>query len=294
VQITLDEIEAHRPDVLLPPDPEFAEDYAEAVKYGREVAAGLSIAIVMICRNSQPWLRQTLDLIERTGACFKSWTAFAAENDSVDDTKEVLKEWSDQRQRCVSLNTYDRPHLNYTISQERTVALAEYRAACQTWVRHGEPVDLVAVVDSDSWGGWSIDGLLTSVAHMERSDWWGLGSYSWCEMRTADGTVIPAHYDGFAFRWFGWRHRTPLDWFHLMRPVVGAPPVQVNSAFGQLALYRADAYLRGVYTGETCEHCTLHRSIAEHPETRGRFGFNPSSRVVSFWVPQHGRQHLDH
>jgi hypothetical protein len=208
------------------------------------------------------------------------------ENDSADDTKEVLKAWRDHVQRDVSLNINHRPHLNYTISQERTVALAEYRAQCQHWVRHGEPVDYVAVVDSDSWGGWSIDGLMASVAHMERSDWWGLGSYSWCELQTADGSIIPAHYDGFAFRWFGWQHRTPLDWFHLMRPPVGAPPVQVNSAFGQLALYRADAYLRGVYTGETCEHCTFHKSIAEHPDTRGRFGFNPSSRVTSFWVPR--------
>jgi hypothetical protein len=33
-QITLDEIERHHPDVLLPPDPEFAEDYAAAVRLG--------------------------------------------------------------------------------------------------------------------------------------------------------------------------------------------------------------------------------------------------------------------
>jgi hypothetical protein len=283
--ITLDEIERHHPDVLLPPDPEFAEDYAEAVRAGREAAKQRSIAFVMICRNSQPWLERTLAALEKTGDCFASWQAFAFENDSQDDTKEVLSAWSDGRQRHVSLNINKRPHLNYTIDPVRTHALAEYRAACQTFVRNGEPVDYVAVLDSDSWGGWSIDGLMTSVAHMEQGDWWGLGAYSWCEMR-AGGEIIPAHYDGFAFRWFGWQHRTPLDWFHLMRPPIGAPPVPVNSAFGQLALYRADAYLRGVYTGETCEHCTLHKSIAEHPDTRGRFGFNPSMRVVSFWIPR--------
>lgn len=286
MQITRKEVIAHRADTFLPPDDEFAEDYAEKVRIGRVIAREKSIAIVMICRNSQPWLEQTLDLVGQTGECFKSWKAFAFENDSTDDTKDVLTAWSDNAQRDISLNTNHRPHLNYTIAQERTVALAEYRAQCQQWVRNSEPVQYVAVVDSDSWGGWSVDGLLTSVAHMESGDWWGLGSYSWCELRTADGSIIPAHYDGFAFRWFGWQHRTPLDWFHLMRPPVGAPPVQVNSAFGQLALYRADAYLRGVYTGETCEHCTFHRSIANHQSTRGRFGFNPSSRVVSFWVPR--------
>jgi hypothetical protein len=286
MQITREEIEAHRPDVLLPPDEEFIREYHANVRYGKHVAADCSIAIVMICRNSQPWLQQTLSLIEQTGSHFKSWKAFAFENDSTDDTKDVLSAWCDHSQRDISLNINHRPHLNYTIAQERTVALAEYRAQCQQWVRNSDPVQYVAVVDSDSWGGWSVDGLLTSVAHMESGDWWGLGSYSWCELRTADGSIIPAHYDGFAFRWFGWQHRTPLDWFHLMRPPVGARPVQVNSAFGQLALYRADTYLRGVYTGETCEHCTFHRSIADHPGTRGSFGFNPSSRVVSFWVPR--------
>jgi hypothetical protein len=283
--ITLDEIERHHPDVLLPPDPEFAEEYAAAVAHGREVASRSSVAFVFLARNAMPWLPRTLERLEQTASCFRSWSAFAMENDSVDDTKAVLAEWSDGQQRHVSLNINGRPHLNYTIDPVRTHALAEYRAACQTFVRNGEPVDYVAVLDSDPWGGWSVDGLMTSVAHMEAGDWWGLGSYSWCEMR-AGGEIIPAHYDGFAFRWFGWQHRTPLDWFHLMRPPIGAPPVPVNSAFGQLALYRADAYLRGVYTGETCEHCTLHKSIAEHPETKGRFGFNPSMRCVSFWVPE--------
>lgn len=285
VQITLEDIERHRLDVLLPPDPEFAEDYAEAVRFGREAAADKSVAIVGICRNAMPFLPQTLRLIEETGAMFREWSAYLVENDSTDGTKDVLKSWADSRQRCVSLNDYGRPHLNHTIAPERTHALAEYRADCQSWVRHGKHPDFVMVVDTDPWGGWSVDGVATSMAHMSRGDWWGLASYSWCEMRTGDGTIIPAHYDGFAFRWFGWQHRTPLDWFHLMRPVVGAPPVQVNSAFGQLAVYQADAYLRGRYSGETCEHVPFHKSIAEHPDTRGRFGLNPSSRVVSFWVP---------
>jgi hypothetical protein len=282
--ISIEEVERHAPDVLLPPDPEFAEDYAEAVRLGRAAAAEASIAIVFLARNSMPWLPRTLDLVEKTGACFKSWKAFSFENDSTDDTKEVLKAWGDHVQRDVSLNINHRPHLSHTMTRERTHALAEYREQCQHWVRHGDPVDYVAVVDSDSWGGWSIDGLLTSIAHMERSDWWGLASYSWCELNTPSGP-FPAGYDAWACRWTWWNQRSH-DWFHHLHLPVGSRPVEMNSAFGQLAVYRADAYLRGRYSGETCEHVPYHKSIAEHPDTQGRFGLNPSSRVVSFWVPR--------
>ena len=289
VQITPDELYAHRPDVLLPPDPEFVEEYAQAVQFGREVASRSSIAFVFLARNSMPWLPQTLALIEQTGACFESWSAFAMENDSVDSTKDVLTEWADNRQRQASLNTYARPHLSHTMTQERTVALAEYRNACRQWVQDGDSVDLVCVLDSDSWGGWSVDGLLTSVAHIARGDWWGLASYSWCEMNTPHGPYA-AGYDAWACRWTWWSQRSH-DWFHHLHLPVGSRPVEMNSAFGQLAVYRANAYLRGRYSGETCEHVPYHRSIAEHPDTRGSFGLNPSSRVVSFWVPEHGRQH---
>ena len=70
MRITLEEIEAHRPDVLLPPDPEFAEEYEANAREGREIAKTQSVAMLAICRNAMPWLPQTLDLVEQTGAIF--------------------------------------------------------------------------------------------------------------------------------------------------------------------------------------------------------------------------------
>ena len=66
VQITIDEVAAHYPDVLLPPDPEFVREYEEAVQFGREMASTSSVAFVAICRNAMPWLTQTLALVEQT------------------------------------------------------------------------------------------------------------------------------------------------------------------------------------------------------------------------------------
>jgi hypothetical protein len=286
MQITLDDIERHRPDVLLPPDPEFTEDYAEAVVAGREFAAESSVAIVGICRNAMPFLPQTLGLIEETGSMFRSWSAYLFENDSEDGTKEVLASWADGRQRHASLNINHRPHLNHTIAQERTVALAEYRTQCQHFARNCEPVQYVIVVDTDPWGGWSVDGVMTSIAHMTWDhSWYGLASYSWCEMNVG-GQPFAAHYDAFAARLNHWQRRDQ-QWFHHWMPAVGSPPVEFNSAFGQLCVYRAGPYLSGKYGGHDCEHVVLHRSIKQR-DTRLGLGLNPSSRCVSFWVPSGG------
>jgi hypothetical protein len=294
VQITIEEVEAHRPDVLLPPDPEFAEDYAAKVELGRTFAAEARVALVAICRNAMPWLPRTLDLVERTGSAFKSWSAFVFENDSTDGTQDFLKAWADGDRRKVSLNIHHRPHLSHTIAQERTVALAEYREQCQHWVRSREPVDYVIVFDTDPWGGFSIDGVMNSIAWLalDRS-WYGLASYSWCEMNVG-GKPFPAHYDAFAARLNHWGRRDQ-QWFHHWHPAVGSPPVEFNSAFGQLCVYRADPYLSGKYGGSDCEHAVLHRSIAEQArlwsDEHYRLGLNPSSRAVSFWVPTDGGQH---
>jgi hypothetical protein len=283
MQITVDEIAAHRPDVLLPPAAEFAEDYARMVQAGRDIAATNTVALVAICRNAMPWLPRTLELVEQTGAMFREWSAYIHENDSADETKEALAAWSDGQQRHVSLNDYGRPHLNYTTAPMRTHALAEYRAACQTFVRNGETPDYVIVFDTDAWGGWSIDGVANSIAWLGRDPpLYGLASYSWSEWGPpVVPSPMPLQYDAFAARLNHWQQRDQ-QWFHHWLPPVGSRPVIFNSAFGQLAIYRGADYLAGTYAGHDCEHVCFHRSIDE--ATGKWLALNPSMRCVSFWV----------
>jgi hypothetical protein len=184
-----------------------------------------------------------------------------------------------------------RPKLSHLVCDERMVALAEYRNACRLWVKDNcRDFDYTVVFDVDAWGGWSVDGLMTSV-HWLANDYrfYGLASYSWAEIETPQGP-FPIHYDALAYRWNHWRRRDQ-QFFHHWLPAVGSPPIPCNSAFGQLAIYRTRHFLDGEYSGEDCEHCCLHRSInAEHTLTS--MGLNPSSRCVSFWVPN-GRNHGD-
>lgn len=284
MRITREEIAAHRPDVLLPPDAEFAEDYARMVRIGRGIAAEGTVALVAICRNAQPWLQFTLPLVEQTAAMFREWSCFIFENDSMDETQGALAKWHDGERRHVSININGRPHLNHTTEQTRTHALAEYRDACQAFVRNGETPDYVIVFDTDAWGGWSIDGIANSIAWLERDpSLYALASLSWSEWGPpAVPSIMPLHYDAFAARLNHWQQRDQ-QWFHHWLPPVGAPPVEFNSAFGQLAIYRGADYLAGTYGGADCEHVIFNRSI--HQATGKRLALNPSMRCVSYWVP---------
>lgn len=286
--ISLTEIEQHRPDLLLPPDEEFLNCYGEFEELGRERARSLRVAFVAICRNAMPFLPFTLQMVQEAGECFADWKCFIFENDSIDGTKDVLSQWADGRRTVTEMVDNGRPHLSYTKHQSRTVALAEYRNRCRKWVDgHTSDFDYVVVFDTDPWGGFSVGGLMNTIARMESDEHYdtaAMASYSWCEWGPpvwSRPTIC--HYDGFACRWTWWKERQEMLWFHLWHPPVGSPPVKMNSAFGQFAVYRERSFLRGVYSGDDCEHVPFHKTMG------GDLYLNPSMRCVSFWIPEGAR-----
>lgn len=290
--ISLSEIEQHRPDLLLPPDEEFSDSYGEFEMLGRERARSLRVAFVAICRDAMPFLPFTLQMVREAGECFCDWKAFIFENDSTDGTKDFLSQWADGSRTVAEMVDNGRPHLSFTKEQSRTVALAEYRNQCRRWVdAHARNFDYVVVFDTDPWGGFSVGGVMNTIARMQSDEYYyasAMASYSWCEWGPPVWSrPTLCHYDGWACRWTWWKERQDMLWFHLWHPPVGSPPVKMNSAFGQLAVYRREGFLRGVYSGEDCEHVPLHRTMG------GDLYLNPSMRCVSFWIPEGARMPND-
>lgn len=283
--ITRDDIYRHHPDLILPPEKEFEDEYWRRVMFGRERCRSLKVAMVAICRNAMPFLPLTIQRARETGELFSDWSCFIFENDSSDGTKEYLSALSIERPFETVSRDNGRPHLNYTKSADRTIALAEYRNECREWVRRNSPdSDYTIVFDTDPWGGWSVDGVANTIGHLEDSDYAsasGMGSYSWAIWGQPVWSVdTKAHYDAWACRWNWWNEREDMLWFHLWHPPVGSPPVRMNSCFGQLAVYRTGNFLEGQYRGGDCEHVHHWRTCG------GDCYLNPSQRVVSFWVPQ--------
>ena len=250
--------------------------YIEKCSDGTEAASRSKVAIVAIARDAMPYLENTLKLVDELAAKFRSSVMYVYENDSTDGTDTVLDEFAGSRDWVtIEHATLQRPDLR-GFEPERTVALAEYRNKCRIWVENNaSDSDYVVVLDMDPHGGFSVDGVMNSIGWISefRSqscrpvDIGGMASQSLLVIEK-DGQLEFAHYDAFAARlnwWNDMREELGYIWFHALLMPTGSPPVQFNSAFGGLAVYRTEAFLApGVhYAGGDCEHVSLHKTMRQ-------------------------------
>ncbi|MBM4023763.1 MAG: hypothetical protein FJ284_16265 [Planctomycetes bacterium] len=277
---------AYSPDAVAPIDDEFADLFAEVANEGAAIAGRSSVVFVGMARDIGGILPATIERLERIAVLFKSWGAVVVENDSTDDTKDVLRDWSQRQQHVVA----DCRDLGYErlagFEATRVERYADLRSRYRDIAVERFPAaDFVIAVDLDPWGGYSLGGVANSIgwlARIPRSAC--MASTSLFQARTADGSMLWLHYDQWAFRAHGFRQRWERH-FPSWIPPPGAPPIRVLSAFGALAVYRAEAFYahRPHSIAGDIEHVGLHRSMIE--DGWGVY-LNPASRVVMHWVAE--------
>lgn len=281
-----------KPDDYWTLEPQYAEAYQNQVTVGREVAARSSACFLAIARNAMPYLENTLALLEESRAMFSSSMFYVYENDSTDETDDVLQKFASARDWAIHEHaTLHRPDYR-GFEEDRTIALAEYRNRCRRWALENAPQsDYVIVLDMDPQGGFSPDGIMNSIGWLSRYASESCRCLAPAGMASNSLLVSPleepgkfmiAAYDAWAARLNWWEDRRNHRWFHELMLPPGSPPIPMNSAFGGLAVYRGQAFFAdGVeYVGGDCEHVGFHRSMQ-------RAGYqlflNPGSRYVAIY-----------
>jgi hypothetical protein len=276
-----------RPEEFWAVEDLYAESYREHVNFGRVEARRQKLAIVSIARNSMPYLKNTLRLVDELAGMWRDCVYYVFENDSDDGTAWALDEFAMRQWVTVEHDTLGGLDAR-GFEPERTERLAKCRARCQQWVRsHAADAGYVMVLDTDPHGGFSVDGVMNSLGWFcemlgESSrlrEPGAMASHSlYIRAEAKPGLYGAASYDAWAARLSWWEDRRDHAWFHFLNPPAGSPPIPMNSAFGGLCLYRREAYLAGVYDGSDCEHVPMHRSMQ-------RAGYqlflNPGSRYVA-------------
>jgi hypothetical protein len=289
------------PEHLVYPLEPFAADFQRHVEIGQSELADSSVVFVGLARNCDRWLADNLGRLQMLTAKCREWRLHIETNDNTDATDQVLSDFCREfRQATFHSQRLGRQQYTTEFAGRRTEALAEYRAACQTWVReNARHADYVVVIDWDAWGGWSHSGFLHGLGRLLMTqDAAGMASVSLIEHPTLTmgddkqpklskafvqydcwSLRLNSAWDDYSAGLGGWKHQ----WI----PPVGSPPVPVVSAFGGLCIYDTYAYLKGTYDGSDCEHVPFHQTMADR--TGLRLYLDPAMRTVMHWMePDNG------
>jgi hypothetical protein len=267
---------------------EFQKQYYSIIDAGRKLAQDSTVAIVSISRNSAESVGSCLNFLsDNIEPLFKKVYFYTFENDSEDNTVEVLKQWASERDNAkIESETRGTPYLPLSTSKVRTENMAYARNKCQDYVKSlQDKVDYVIVIDTD-FMDFSINGFINSMgwlAYNNNLDAVAGFSFLYKRMQFTEGylskNIMLTNYDSWAYRinhWSDVQGQGMMYWFQWWLPIPGSPPIKVNSAFGGCCIYKADKYLSGRYNGSDCEHVALHGDILVNNESQFNLFANPS------------------
>jgi glycosyltransferase involved in cell wall biosynthesis len=234
-----------------------------------------SAVFVGCARNCAAHLAAVFQNIERLASVYAKTAFIFVENDSHDGTKEKLSQWAADRPNSTLL------HLDGLVASEpsRTARLATARNRYIDEMASGPYAhfsDLIVMdLDDVNAGQIDLEAFVAAVEFLHADDQtvgvfanskpvyfdiWALRHPQWCpndcwaEVRAARDMAPAAALDRFVYA-----RQIAID--------PGRPPIEVDSAFGGLAIYRLAGVLAHRHRGttsvgtEVCEHVSLNLAL---------------------------------
>lgn len=278
--------------------PEFEQLYFDKIELGKNFIKDKKIIILGLVRNLENSLYDNVVSISTISKYCSDINFFLYENDSIDNTVNVLKKCKLEIKNfnylsdTLNLRSFGHQTLESKLelkSTERTLSLAKHRNVCLSYVRdNSNKFDFVIVMDMD-FEKFSLDGILNS--------------FGWFSENYADALVGTSlqfknlfsseqknlwNYDCWAYRGSWWEDLQkysnnygydPMLWFGFWQLPIGSKPIQVNSAFGGIGIYKTQHYINVEYEGYDCEHVCLHKNLKnKYPDYK--LCINPSQLML--------------
>lgn len=167
-----------------------------------------SVAIAALARNCEENLPGNIERIEELRKSFSNSAVFLYENNSIDRTKAILKEWQDKGD-AVFLQSEDIDEFVYQTNgkvgrlyrgtgEGRIRKMCDCRNKLLDLIQSHGSFDYVIFIDIDvQW--FSVDGVVKSIENAPEG-WGGLFSNCYVSYRNGAQTFDnPQHYDTFGF-----------------------------------------------------------------------------------------------
>jgi len=270
------------------------EIYKKYVSEGIEFAKDKKIIVAGLCRSAEEYLSNNINFLDSyISKLFQDYRILLFENDSIDNTKQILSELSNNNEKIITLSKdFNRPQFGTVKSKDRIDALAEYRTIIQSYIKDNySDYDYVILVDTD-FLDISIAGLLNSFGWISTTNIDAMAGFSY-SFKNVHGRYFIWNYDSWAYRENWWedleshpdytevQQYPAMTWFGYKIHRRGSPPIKVNSAFGGSCIYKMSDYLLGAYSSTDCEHVTFHKSILDK-NPKFNLSVNPSQIMLVY------------
>jgi hypothetical protein len=156
-------------DVPLDKD-EYPKKVFDDIEKGKKIAQTTTIAICGLCRNTEESLQKMKKKLVNIGEKFKDYEIIVFENDSKDNTRKLLKEWTKENVKvtlleCEQENCILKEKHGYDETNTRRLEkMAGFRERYLEYVKKkSNKFDYMLVVDMDLEGNQVLDGIFHSI-----------------------------------------------------------------------------------------------------------------------------------
>ena len=254
------------PEDLYLPEKSITSSYMDRCNYGFDHISRKRLTIGFLARDIETILPYTIERLLYLGRLFNSCHIACFENDSVDSSKEILQlaakkysgKWPNDGVTFSLISSDMGKEKNIQDkSLGRRERMASYRNSLrEEMLKH--VADYYMVYDGDIEGGFSYEGIANSFSY----DWDVCGSNS-IIYKSANEKTQRYYYDSWAWRDLdNWESHEDSE----INPRAyhrGEKPIEVNSCFGGLALYKHNNFScpSYSYTSDDCDHVTFHKQM---------------------------------
>jgi hypothetical protein len=265
-------------------------NYQYAINAGTKICKNKSIIFCGIARDVAENLQLNIDRLHRTGKMFHRYQIFIYENDSKDETRQILEKNKSAHLTYLSEAREDQDYRSKLDTPQdpwhynRCKILSDCRNKYIEYIHSlKEKPDYICVLDCDLKGGWSYNGFKHSMFTLEQEDATGCVSAYGVLADKYGKDNLENHavnkyimYDSFAFRPLEYLNtplhmlKTPM--FNNLVFTADMEPIEVCSNFGGMAIYKTRAFLDGEqYSAKNWaddfspfvdpDHVSFHRNI---------------------------------
>ena len=245
------------PDEYFPIKKGMEEDFYDKVAEGKSLCENLNVLFCATAKDVARVVEKSISFCRNAGQHFAGYKIFIYENNSSDNTVEVIKSLNDDKivlqSEFIEGASYDRASISM---EKRCNLIANARNKYVDYVNDNKDYDYIFVFDTDIEGGWSLDGIFNSIYYLENNQDFGCMT-SYCVLSDPSNSnleqVDPKHwlmFDSAAFRFYNkdnWDFPMNITEHNYISVERGYEPVLVNSNYNGLAIYKPECFCNNKY-----------------------------------------------